>query len=517
MTAAYDPLRAPVSESHLLVQALQTFPDRVAFFHDGGELTYAQLEAKISQFVQALTALGLAPGEHVGVLCGNRMETLFVTLSANMLGLVLVPLHPRGSAADHRYIVDDAQIRTLIFDPAYYAARARELCDAGVTKLISLGPDHAGTDLVEAAQARVPAKLRAPVVAADALCRISYSGGTTGVPKGIMGTYGMMLTKTLIQITDWEWPSEIRQLVCAPLSHAGGSVVLPTLMRGGSLIVLQTFDPAAVFRAIEQHRITCVLLVPTMIYALLDHVDFSKHDLSSLEAIYYGASPMSPARLREGIERLGQVFFQFYGQTEAPMSVCVLRRAEHDPRSLDRLASCGRPASWVRVALLDDNGAEIEGGAPGEICVQGPLVTPGYWRKPEETRAAFEGGWLHTGDIAVRQADGLLRIVDRKKDMIISGGFNVFAREVEDVIAEHPAVSACAVIGVADAHWGEAVTAIVVCKPEASVPADDLVALVKARKGAVQAPKRIIFVDQLPITGLGKPDKKALRAQYAAQ
>ncbi|MDX2276873.1 MAG: AMP-binding protein [Hyphomonadaceae bacterium] len=506
-----------MSESHLLVQALQTFPDRVAFFHDGGELTYAQLEAKISQFAQALTALGVEPGEHLGVLCSNRMETLFVTLSANLLGLCLVPLHPRGSAADHRYIVEDAEIRTLVFDPAHFAARAIELREAGATKLLSLGAHDAGDDLEAAAQKFTPKKLRAPDVAPDAMCRISYSGGTTGVPKGIMGTYAMMLTKTLIQITEWEWPSEIRQLVCAPLSHAGGSVVLPTLMRGGSLIVLQAFDPPKVFRAIEQHRITCILLVPTMIYALLDHADFSQHDLSSLEAIYYGASPMSPTRLREGIERLGPIFFQFYGQTEAPMSVCVLKRAEHDPRSLDRLASCGRPAPWIRVALLDENGAEIEGQEPGEICVRGPLVTPGYWRKPEETRAAFEGGWLHTGDIAVRQADGFLRIVDRKKDMIISGGFNVFAREVEDVIAEHPAVSACAVIGVADAHWGEAVTAIVVCKPETSVSEADLVSLVKARKGPVQAPKRIVFVDELPITGLGKPDKKALRAKYAAQ
>ncbi|MDX2277873.1 MAG: AMP-binding protein [Hyphomonadaceae bacterium] len=510
-----DMLHRPVSEADLLVHALRTFPERVAFYHDNGTLTYAEFEAKISQFAQALERLGVRSGEHLGVLCANRIETLFVTNAANMLGACLVPLHPRGSAGDHAYVIQDAQISTLVYDPKYFAARAKELRQAGSVRLISLGADQGAPNLIEEAGACAPTKLRAPDVEPHAMCRLSYSGGTTGAPKGIVGTYGMMLTKTMIQLTDWEWPADVRQLVCAPLSHAGGSTVLPTLMQGGSLIVLQAFEPEAVFRAIERHKITCVLLVPTMIYALLDHPDFVKYDLSSLEVVYYGASPMSPARLREGIQKLGRVFFQFYGQTEAPMTISVLRRADHDPSSLPRLASCGRPVPWIRVALLDDECAEVADGQAGEICVRGPLVTPGYWRKAEETKVAFGGGWLHTGDIAVRQPDGFLRIVDRKKDMIISGGFNVFAREVEDVLSEHVAVANCAVIGVPDSRWGEAVTAVVMLKPGAQASAEELIELVRERKGPVQAPKIVKFVDELPITGLGKPDKKALRAIYA--
>jgi fatty-acyl-CoA synthase len=268
-------------------------------------------------------------------------------------------------------------------------------------------------------------------------------------------------------------------------------------------------------QAIDQHRITCLLMVPTMIAALLDHADLGRFDLGSLETIFYGAAPISPQLLRRAIQTLGPIFFQFYGQTESPMTVTVMRKHEHSVNDLERLASCGRPVPWVSVALLDDAGNEVDSGLPGEICVRGPLVMQGYWNKPEQTRDVFKGDWLHTGDIAVRNADGFLKIIDRKKDMIISGGFNVFAREVEESICEHPAVAACAVYGIPDARWGEAVTAAVVLKAGATVTAEELVNLVKERKGSVQAPKIVEFITEIPLTSLGKPDKKALRARAA--
>jgi fatty-acyl-CoA synthase len=345
---------------------------------------------------------------------------------------------------------------------------------------------------------------------------LGYSGGTTGKPKGIMHsarTGGAMLD---ILLKEWEWPNEIRQLVCSPLSHGGGAVFMPTMIKRGSMVVLPGFEPTAVLEAIEKHRITCMLLVPTMIYALLDHPRLKEYDLSSLEIIYYGASSISPSRLKEGIEALGPIFFQFYGQAEAPMSVTTMRRAEHDPDDLNRLASCGRPVPWVRVALMDENTQPVPDGEPGEICVQGPLMMSGYLNKPEATAEAFAGGWLHTGDVAIRDPDGFLRIVDRKKDMIVTGGFNVFPREVEDVLSSHPAVAAAAVIGVPNDKWGEAVKAIVVLRAGAEVSDAELIALVREKKGAVQAPKSVVFVDKIPISGLGKPDKKALRAQYPA-
>lgn len=317
-----------------------------------------------------------------------------------------------------------------------------------------------------------------------------------------------------IMVSEWQWPDEVRHLVCTPLSHAGSSLFVPLLLRGGSMVVIPGFDAGAVLDAIERHRITTTMLVPSMIYALLDHPRFPQTDLSSLQTIFYGASPMSPARLREAIRILGPIFFQFYGQTECPQSVCILRKEEHDPADLDRLASCGRPVPWVRVGLLDDRGHEVPKGQPGELCVRGPLVMKGYWNKSDETDLAFEHGWLHTGDVACEDEQGYLTIVDRKKDMIVSGGFNIFPREIEDVISTHSLVAAVAVIGIPDDKWGEAVMAVVVARPGAVLDAGDLIALVKERKGSHHAPKFVEIVDSIPMSPLGKPDKKALRTHY---
>jgi fatty-acyl-CoA synthase len=323
---------------------------------------------------------------------------------------------------------------------------------------------------------------------------------------------------TLVQAAEWEWPDEIRFLIATPLSHAAAAVFVPTLQRGGALYVMpRGFTPDGFFDMIETHQITTTFLVPVMIYALLDHPRSKTADLSSLETLFYGASPMSPTRLREGLERWGQIFFQFFGQSEAPMVLTSLKRKEHDLSKPERLASCGRPSPWVHITLLDDDHQPVARGEAGEICVRGPLVMQGYHKLPEQTEAAFAGGWLHTGDIGRLDEEGFLYIVDRKKDMIVTGGFNVFPREIEDVISSLPMVAQVAVIGVPDARWGEAVKAVVVLRP--GVEADDAVAediktAVKDAKGSVQAPKSVDVVPRLPLTAVGKPDKKALRAQY---
>jgi len=329
-----------------------------------------------------------------------------------------------------------------------------------------------------------------------------------------MGTYRSASTMTAIQMTEWQWPDEVRYLVCTPLSHAGAAFFIPTLLRGGCIVVLPGFEPAAVLEAIEKYRITAMMLVPTMLYVLLDHPDLDRRDTSSLQTIYYGAAAMSPTRLREAIERFGPIFFQYYGQAECPMTVTVLRKEEHDLTRPDRLASCGRPVPWLHVALLDDDGRPVARGTPGEICVRGPMVMQGYWHKPQQTEEAFRSGWLHTGDIATEDDEGFYTIVDRKKDMIVSGAFNVFPREVEDVLATHPAVAQAAVIGVPDDKWGEAVKAVVVCRPGHDVEPAELITLVRERKGPHYAPKTVDFAESIPLSPLGKPDKKALRAVY---
>lgn len=511
-------LHQPITTLDMIAQALARDTDRLVVLGAGGEnLTAGEFAAQISRYRQFLEGLTPAPGR-AAVLSRNRIEVLYASNALNFAGIVSTALHPMGSLEDYLYVIEDAAIDTLIYDADHYEDTARTLQDRAprLRHLLALGASETGVDMIQAADEFAPGPLVAPNVDPEALFRIAYSGGTTGAPKGIMTSYRSAAVSTMIQLMSWEWPEQIRHLVCAPLSHAGASVLTSVLVRGGSMVVLPGFDPVGVMQAIARHRITSVLMVPTMAIALIDHPRFGEFDLSSLEVIFYGASAFPAARLKDAIARLGPIFFQFYGQAEAPMSVTVLRREEHDVDDPQRIASCGRPTPMVRVALLDDTCNEVPEGTPGEICVRGPLLMSGYLNKPEETAAAFEGDWLHTGDVAIRSPDGFLRIVDRKKDMIVTGGFNVYAREVEDVLVEHPLVRQAAVIGVPDAKWGEAVKAVVVLEPGASVSADELMSLVRDRKGAVQAPKTVDFIDALPLSPVGKPDKKALRQRYPA-
>src|SRR5262249_7309040 len=310
-------------------------------------------------------------------------------------------------------------------------------------------------------------------------------------------------------------PDTPSYLTVAPISHVAGTKVLPTLMRGGTVHMLKGFDPEAVLATIQRERINFTLLVPTMIYVLLDHPSLAKTDLSSLELLLYGASPMSPSRLVEGIERIGPVFSQLYGQTEC-YPVSVLRKADHDPKTPELFLSCGFPIAACEVKILDDNDREVATGEAGEICVRAQHVMAEYWKRPDITAETRRSGCLPPGAIARRDERGYMFILDRKKDMIVSGGFNIFPREVEDVLTQHADVAMCAVVGVPDDKWGEAVTAVVVAREGAQPDADELIGLVKARKGSAHAPKQIQFVKELPMTGVGKVDKKALRATFWA-
>jgi fatty-acyl-CoA synthase len=472
----------------------------------------------VSQYQQALESLGVRAGTRVGVLSKNRPEVLFMIGAIGLIGACRVSLHPMGSVDDFEYIMNDAHVEVLVIDTDNFQQAAVALQDRvpHLRHVLSLGKGDVGTEAATLAATFEPRSLVARRSwSAEDLTAISYSGGTTGKPKAITATARTSSALLTIMVTEWEWPAVNRHLICAPLSHGGGTMFMPTLLLGGSMVVVPGFDVEKALSIIERHRITSLWLVPSMIYAMLDHPRLGEYDLSSLEIIYYGAAAISPSRLKEAIERIGPVFFQFYGQTEAPMTITIMRRCEHDPDDLNRLASCGRPVMGVRCTLLDDEGREAPDGQPGEICVQGPLLMGGYLNKPEETAKALEGGWLHTGDIAIRDPGGFLRIVDRKKDMIVTGGFNVFPREVEDVLTTHPAVAEAAVFGVPDEKWGEMIKAAIVLREGATVSDEELRALVRAKKGPVQSPKVVHFLDAIPLSGLGKPDKKALRSQFA--
>jgi fatty-acyl-CoA synthase len=507
-------LHASPTGVDLTVRAFRRYPGRTAFAWDGGSLSYGGALSMIGRMQAAMAAAGLKHGDRMALLSANRADAWCAGVAAQAQGLIITWLHPLGSLEDHLEVLQDGEIDSLVIDATNYGDRGGELAarHAGLQAVFTIGAANYGTDLMDAAERAGEASPRS-LVGADDYGSLAYTGGTTGKSKGAIRRHQSWTAVTLSVLGSFEMPRDPRYLAVAPITHVAGTKVLPTFMLGGTVHLMKGFDAERVLATIQRERINMALLVPTMIFVLLDHPALGKTDLSSLELLMYGASPMSPSRLVEGLERIGPVFSQLYGQTEGyPLS--VLRKADHDPARPELFASCGHPVADVEIKLLDDDLNEVKTGESGEICARGPQVMESYWKRPEQTAETLKGGWLHTGDIARADERGYLYIVDRKKDMIVTGGFNVFPREVEDVLTAHPDVAMAAVIGVPDPKWGEAVTALVVRKSGTAPDAGALIQLVKDRKGAPQAPKRVEFVDALPLTAVGKVDKKVLRARY---
>lgn len=500
----------------LILLGLRRTPERLAIVDEYLSLSYRELEQRIMRFASVFNDLGLQKGEGIAQLASNRVDT-FVTMSAALLnGLRYTPLHPMGSLEDQLFILQDANISALVVDVPYFQQRGSELAQQGsaLGHVLTLGPAEFGEDLLALAEKASNRQLE-PVPEADDLAWVSYTGGTTGKPKGVMMSHQAMATNSLISLGEWQWPEEIRYLASSPISHAAGFLLIPTFLKGGTVYLVPGFDPDLVLDMVEQHRINTLFLVPTMIYVLMDHPRTREADTSSLETIVYASAPMSPTRLEEALNLFGPVFFQCYGQTES-IHITALRKEDHSLEHKHRLASCGKPPGGIRLTLLDKEGNAVPQGEIGQVSIRGLPVMEGYWNREEETEEAFANGWLNTGDMAYCDEDGYYYLVDRAKDMIISGGFNVYPKEVEDVLTTHPAVSMAAVIGVPDDKWGEKVTAVVVCKDGQAVDESDLVALVKEKKGSIYTPKTVDFIAQLPLTALGKADKKALRKRYWA-
>jgi fatty-acyl-CoA synthase len=511
-----DPLYAFPVVSEQTLRALARYPSRTAFSWPGGSLTYQGATDLIGRIQNVFMRLGLEPGARVAFLTANRADSWCAGVAAQLARLAITWLHPLGSLDDQLFQLEDSEAQMLVVDAAAFRDRGGDLAaKASIIKTVfTLGPADYGVDLLQAIEQAGHATARC-FAGPDDLATLNYTGGTTGKSKGALRhhrEYGGFATAIL---ADFEIPDAARYLAVAPISHVAGTKVLPTLMRGGTVHMLKGFDPEAVLQTIARERINFTLFVPTMIYVLLDHPTLDGTNLSSLELVLYGASAMSPSRLVEGIERIGPVFSQLYGQTEC-YPVSVLRKQDHDPKTPELFLSCGFPIAACEVKILDDDDREVRTGEAGEICVRAPHVMAGYWKRPEQTADTLKGGWLHTGDIARTDERGYMFILDRKKDMIVSGGFNIFPREVEDVLSQHADVAMVAVVGVPDDKWGEAVTAVVVAREGARPNPDDLINLVKARKGSAHAPKQIQFVKELPMTGVGKVDKKVLKARFWA-
>lgn len=499
----------------LTLRAFRRFPERTAFVWDSGQLTYRGALRLIGGMQVAMQAAGLRPGMRTVLLSSNRAESWCAGIAAQGLGLTISWLHPMGSLSDHLDQVTDSEAEALIVDVPAYRDRGGELAArSGLRAVLTLGAAEYGTDMLAAATAAGEVDPQ-DVSDSDDYAILNYTGGTTGKSKGVLRRHRAAVQTTLSILSDYELPNEPRYLAMAPITHVAGSKVLPTLLRGGTVHLAKGFDPEKLLSIVAKERINMTLLVPTMIYVLLDYPKFDKAALASLDLLLYGASPMSPTRLIEGLERIGPVFSQIYGQTEC-YPVSLLRKADHDRNRPELFGSCGFPVSGCQVKLLGPDGQEVATGEAGEICVRAPCVMDEYWKRPEQTAETLAGGWLHTGDIARADERGYLYIVDRKKDMIVTGGFNVFPREVEDVLMSHVGVAQAAVIGTPDPKWGEAVTALIVTKAGVRIAEEELIDLVKQRKGGPHAPKRVEFVDALPLTAVGKVDKKVLREKFWA-
>ncbi|RZL94018.1 MAG: acyl-CoA synthetase [Variovorax sp.] len=510
----FNELEQGSTVAELYRSAFKGFAAREALVGGGVRMSYRQLEQACHRMVRCFESIGLRRQDGIAVLATNRPESVAAIIAAQLMGLRYIALHPLGSEDDQTFVLADADVAALVVDAPRHADRGLALSRRGIVRhVLTLGPASYGTDLL-AASAQMEGSDIELQVRPDDILKIAYSGGTTGQPKGIVHRQRTVVTSALQQLAGWEWPEDVRFLAATPVSHAAGAMIPTTFLRGGAVHLLDRYTPEGFLSMVAAERITMTFLVPTQIYGLLDSPELDRHDLASLALVIYGAAPMAPARLRQALARLGPVFAQVYGQAEAPMTISYLRRDEHDLARPQLLGSCGRSLPGNQVRLLDADHREVPAGEIGELCVRGPLLMSGYLNRPEETAKAFAGGWLHTGDMARRDVDGFLYLVDRAKDMIITGGFNVYSSEVENCLAQHPAVALSAVIGVPHEKWGEAVMAVVVVKDGAQVDADELIAFVTARKGVVQAPKVVEFVAALPLTALDKVDKKTLRARY---
>ncbi|MFG1626079.1 class I adenylate-forming enzyme family protein [Kribbella sp. NPDC049227] len=476
--------------------------------------TYDQAHQISCRIANGLLAAGLVRETKVAVLAPNTPLAWICVLGIWRAGGAWVPLNPghpvkQTAALLHRFDVE------LVFYDTTLAEQVDELRgQLGHVVFIALG---AGTEDFDFGSwvAQFPDTGPDILYAMDDVVAIAPTGGTTGLPKGVMNTHRTLSAMVAHQLLAVSYPegAEIVNLAAAPMTHTGGLLTLQTSARGGTVAILPRATPVDILVAIEMYGVTEVFLPPTVIYRLLDVLEGVEADTSSLHYLIYGAAPMSVDRLRRGIERLGPIFLEGYGQMEAPAAISFLRPQEHP----ERLASCGRPYPLVSVRVKDPTtGAELGVGETGEICVRGELVMKGYYRDPERTDEVLRGGWLHTGDLGHLDEAGYLYLTGRLKDLIITGGFNVYPGEVEQVIWSHPAVEDCAVVGAPDDDWGERVTAVVELKPGMSVAADELLLRCREALGPVRAPKDVVFVDQLPRSVNGKVLKKDVRAGFWA-
>ena len=499
-------------------------PYQVALVEGDDRYTYREVRAITERIARAMWASGLSGQQPAAIYSPNDARVLFCMLGIMRAGAVWVPMNYRNAMDANveylNYVAADwlfyhSQFKVSV---AEIAARVPTL-----RRLVCIDADDGDRPSLESFMARAATEMDWGDAYGnlDRLVGLVPTGGTTGPAKGVKVT--TLAWGTMTEMATHYWRGETAHPVClntAPLSHAAGVVAFTMFALGATNVIMPKFDALEVLRNIERYRVTHLFLPPTAFYNLLAHPEVRKFDYSSLRVFLLAGSPVSPDKLKQGVEIFGPCLCQSYGQTEAPMlltfldqnTVAAAAAGDHP----ERLGSCGRPTSAVRLAIMDDAGNLLPPNQPGEIVARGSLVTGGYYKMPEATAEIRTHGWHHTGDIGYLDDAGFVYIVDRKKDMIVSGGFNVFCAEVEAAIMALPQVHECAVIGVPHEVWGEAVRAMIVLRDGDSLTEAEVLAHCKAKLGGVKSPKSVEFTAEIPKTAAGKIDRKALRQPYWA-
>lgn len=484
------------------------------------DLSYGDVQKLSYRIARALERSGIEPGDKVAILSSNDPFAFSCVFGISRAGTVWCPINPRNEAAENRFILDAFDCSLLILHSAYAVMVEKILPELPKLRAVvcldaalPFATDF-GTWLGDAEDTPFD---RAPV---DDLALIPGTGGTTGKPKGVMLTGRNIEAMTALTLMGYPFKGRPVYLALAPLTHAAGVLCFPIMALGGRIVIMAKPDIGAFLELIERFGVTHTFLPPTLIYMLLDHPRLASADLSSLQCFWYGAAPISTARLAEALTRIGPMA-QLFGQTEAPMMVSMMAPDEHfradGSIATERLPSAGRPGPLVQVGIMDAEGKLLPAGERGEIVLRGSLVMDGYYKNPEATAEASAFGWHHTGDIGYLDAENFLYIVDRAKDMIITGGFNVYSVEVEQALQAHESVQDCAVVGLPDDKWGERIVAVLQPRAGRDIDPAEITAFVKHRIGSVKAPKQVEVWDDLPRSKVGKVLKADIRATLLAK
>jgi fatty-acyl-CoA synthase len=507
----------PLDLRTLMAGAMLKFGRRPAVVADGTTWTYDDLDEASNRLAHTLLDLGVGPGTPVALMMSNCAEYVVADLAVLKLGAAKVPLNDMLSPDEARYILRDSGCVVALATPSQIDAALEEVGRGPLRVVVAA---RHGETVPAGALAWVDTLADRPATAPEVdiaptdVGLIMYTGGTTGRPKGVVHRQRQLALNLLAHRIETEIRSDERLLLSSPLPHSAGFLLQTALTAGALTYVEPGFDAKRILDGVDRDGVSYLCMVPTMIYRLLDRAAEGAWDLSSLRTILYGAAPISPERLAEGLDRFGPVFMQLYGQSEAPNFITRLPREAHDAANERLLRSCGQPTAMCEVRIVDEEGQVCPPGKEGEVVARTAYTMAGYHELPEATERALRDGWLHTGDIGYLDEESYLYLLDRKNDMIISGGMNVYCTEVEAALREVDGVGQVAVVGVPHPDWGEAVVAFVV--PDEDTALDEASALehCRAKLSAYKRPKAIRRVESLPLTAYGKVDKKALRATW---